>query len=127
MYREIETMEQNRFPIGTIVKARYTYGSEVQYWKLYKIIGYTATRVKFIEIETKSVYDDGKDGPHYYDAPRHCEPVMYFGQYNEVGDPKTKSYKFSTYDGEMRFSPEEFYYVCGEYKPGEYLEEYNYH
>jgi len=120
-------MNQNRFPIGTIVKAKYTYGSEVQYWKLYKIIGYTNTRVKFIEVETKTVYDDGKTGPHYYSDPRHCEPVLYFGKYNEVGESKTKSFKFSNYNGEMYFSPEEFYYTCGEYKPGEYLEEYNYH
>ena len=120
-------MEQERFPIGAIVKAKYTYGGEVQYWKLYKILGYTNTRVKFVEIETKSVYDDGKSGPHYYDAPRHREPVMYFGKYNEVGDVRTRAYKFSKYDGEMTFSPEEFYYVTGLYKSDDYLEEYNYH
>lgn len=120
-------MEQVKFPVGTIVKAKYTYGGEVQHWKLYKILGYTNTKVRFIEIESKDIYDDGKTGPHYYDDPRHCEPVMYFGEYNEIGEPHLRSYKFSKYNGEMYFSPEEFYYTDGEYKPGEYLESYNYH
>ena len=112
-------------PVGTIVAARYTYGDEIQLWKFYKILGYTNTRVRFQEIEHKTVYDDGKTGPHYYSDPRHCIPVQVDGEYKMIGPIRTKSYKILT-SGTMCFHPEEFYAVYGAWN-GEPLEEYNYH
>ena len=119
-------MDEKKLPVGTIMAARYTYGGETQLWKFYKILGYTPTKVRLIEIEGKTVYDDGKTGPHYYDDPRHCIPVEYFGRYNEIGVPFLRKYRFSKYDGEMCVTPEEFYYASGAWD-GKPLEEYNYH
>lgn len=119
-------MQNKLLPVGTILAAKYTYGSETQLWKFYKILGYTATRVRLVEIQSKTTYDDGKSGPHYYDAPRHCAPVMRFGKYDEIGIPFLKKYRFSTYTGEMCVSPEELYHAHGAWS-GKPLEEYNYH
>ena len=115
-----------KLPVGTIVAAYHTYGGESLFWKFYKIVGYTEKRVKFQELDDITTYDDGLDGPHYYNDPKHCQPKLDAnGDYIPVGPVKTKNFKILS-DGTFCFRPEEFYIAFDAWN-GEPLETYNYH
>lgn len=118
------TVPNGTLPVGTIVAAKYE-TCETLYWKFYVITGYTAKRVEIKKIESKITYDDGVDGPHYYDAPKHTQPVITNGFANPIEGAKRVSYKI-TDSGVMCFNPEQFYRVRGAWN-GEPLETYNYH
>lgn len=103
----------NTLPIGTVIMAKYTYGGEILHWKFYAILGYTRTKVKIQEIDSLTTYDDGKEGPHYYDAPKHIQPVIDTHNHATlVGKPKLVNYKVSN-DGKMTCNPEEYYRYIG--------------
>lgn len=118
------TVPEGALPIGTIVAAKYE-NCETLYWKFYVITGYTAKRVEIREIKSKVTYDDGVDGPHYYDAPKHTQPIITNGFADVIGAAKKVSYEI-TDSGIMRFSPEPFYRVSEAWS-GEPLETYNLH
>lgn len=118
------TVPNGALPVGTIVAAKYE-TCETLYWKFYTITGYTAKRVEIREIESKVTYDDGVEGPHYYDAPKHTQPVVTNEYAKAIEGAKRVSYKI-TDSGVMCFSPEQFYRVRGAWN-GKPLETYNYH
>ena len=111
--------------IGNVLAARYTYGDEILNWRFYIICGYTAKRVKIQRIEDVTTYDDGLEGPHYYDAPKHIQPVIVDGKAIPIDEPKNISYKILS-DGTFCVHPEPFYTSYGVWT-GEPLEKYNLH
>ena len=116
-----------RLPIGTIVYARYTYGGETCLYHFYRIEGYTEKSVRITRLETETVYDDGKKGPHYYNDPYHVRPKMIDGKY-AIDSRLYKSLRklYTNSRGEMKFKPEEFLSYQGPWD-GQPLEAYNYH
>lgn len=116
-----------KLPIGTIVYARYTYNGETCFHHFYRIEGYTEKGVRITRLQTETVYDDGKVGPHYYDDPYHERPKKIDGKYvidTDIYKSLRKIYTNSR--GEMRFKPEEFFSYQGVWD-GKPLEAYNYH
>ena len=113
----------NTLPVGTIITAKFTYGSEILHFKFYAIIGYTPKKVRIQEVESVSTYDN--EGPHYYDSPMHIRPVVDEDNCAILkGTSKLVNYKFE--NGKMTFKPEEFYRFVGPWK-GESLAIYNLH
>ena len=116
----------NSLPIGTVTVAKYTYGSEILHYKFFTIVGYTAKKVRIQELDTITTYDDGKEGPHYYDDPKHIQPALDTqGRAYPVGESKLVNYKISE-KGTMTFKPEEFYRYNGVWE-GKPLEVFNLH
>lgn len=111
--------------VGRILAAKYFYGDEILTWKFYIVRGYTAKRVKIQELKTITTYDDGLKGPHYYDAPKHIQPVIVDGYVTTCGDIKNISYKLLS-DGTFCVHPEPYYTSYGVWN-GEPLEKYNLH
>lgn len=114
--------------VGDILSAKYTYGWECLFWKFFRVTRTTPSMVEIEELKGKTVYDDGKTGPHYYDDPRHYDLVR-----DSFGNPipedrgifglrKVKYLK----SGDPVVKPEEFYRSIGIWD-GKPLEEYNYH
>lgn len=119
------------FPIGAIIVASNTYGVEYLNYKFYRVLGYTAKRIRIQEVESLVTYDDEKSEPHRYTDPKHIRPVM--DEHNIpilIGSPKLVSYKVKGTPGTPTFSvrlrPEE-YYTCEGVWNGAPLEVYNYH
>ena len=116
----------NALPVGTVVVAKYTYGLEILHYKFFAIVGYTAKKVRIQELDALTTYDDGREGPHYYDDPKHIQPVVDTqGRAYPIGGSKLVNYKISE-EGKMSFKPEEFYRFNGVWN-GKPLEVYNLH
>lgn len=102
----------NTLPVGTIITARYTYGDEILHYKFYAITGYTPKKVRIKEVDSLVTYDDGKDGPHYYDAPKHIRPIIDKNNCAMlIGDSKLVNYTVE--NGRMSFKPAEYYMFAG--------------
>ena len=116
-----------RLPVGTVVYARTSYNGEFLHYHFYKIEGYTRNGVRITRIETETVYDDGKKGPHYYDDPYHVQPKTIEGKYVLDTDmwQVLRKIRWSS-NGEMRFRPEECFSYQGVWD-GQPLEAYNLH
>lgn len=111
-------------PVGSIIAAKFTYGSEVLDYKFYSIEGYTSKRVKVQEVECLTTYDDGIAGPHYFDAPRHCKPLYKGKEPVKIGPAKAVTY--SLMGDTMIIKPCPYYTSRGKWN-GEPLEVYNLH
>lgn len=109
-------------PVGSIIAAKFTYGSEVLEYKFYSIEGYTSKRVKVQEVECLTTYDDGIAGPHYFDAPRHCKPLYKGKEPVKIGPAKAVTY--SLIGDTMIIKPCPYYTSRGKWN-GEPLEVYN--
>lgn len=62
--------------VGDVLAAKYTYGDEILSWKFWYVTKVTSAMVEIAELKRKTVYDDGKTGPHYYDDPYHYQPEL---------------------------------------------------
>lgn len=111
-------------PVGSIIAAKFTYGSEVLGYKFYSIEGYTSKRVKVQEVECLTTYDDGIAGPRYFDAPRHCKPLYRGKEPVKIGPAKAVTY--SLMGDTMIIKPCPYYTSRGKWN-GEPLEVYNLH
>ena len=119
------------FSIGAIIVASNTYGNEYLNYKFYRVLGYTAKRIRIQEVQSLITYDDGKEGPHTYTAPKHIRPVIdRHGIPVLIGSSKLVNYKVKGTPGMSTFSvrlrPEEYYTCEGAWNEAP-LEIYNYH
>lgn len=114
--------------VGDILAAKYTYGWECLLWEFFRVVRTTPSMVEIEQLKGKTVYDDGKTGPHYYDDPRHYDLVR-DAEGNPVVDTNgihgKRKVKY-TKSGVPVVKPEDFYCSRGIWD-GKPLESYNYH
>lgn len=109
---------------GSIIAAKFTYDSEILGYKFYSVEGYTAKRVKVQEIECITTYDDGLEGPHYFNAPQHCQPLYRDKKPVKIGPVKAVTYNLI---GDTMITKPCPYYTSRGKWGGKPLEVYNLH
>ncbi len=115
-------MTKGQLPEGTIIAAKYTYGDEILHYKFYQIVSYSTKRVRIVRLRDIVTYDDGMPGPHYFNDPKHIQPLEPY-----EWDEASKSVSYQVNDqGYMVIRPEEYYRSVGDWD-GNPLEIYNLH
>ena len=123
-------MANKELKVGDVLAAKYTYGDEVLLWDFWYVMKTTATMVEICKLKSKTVYDDGLEGPHYYDDPYHLQPALVQDKdgnwcYMLEGKVIRRKVKYNS-AGEPVVVPEEFWRSCGVWD-GRPLSGYNLH
>lgn len=120
-------MNTQKLEVGDILAAKYTYGGECLHWKFFKVLKVTDSTVTIVAIKSETLYDDGKKGPHYYDAPRYQYPLFDRDGKYAVDDeaPIRRKIKYSS--SGLPIVKIDYWYTARGTWNGKPLESYNYH
>lgn len=123
-------MANKELKVGDVLAAKYTYGDEILSWKFWYVTKITSTMIEIAELKRRRVYDDGKEGPHYYDAPYHYQPELTQNSkgewcYTLTGARHRRKVTYTSY-GEPIVKTEEYWKAIGTWD-GRPLPGYNLH
>lgn len=83
----VDSEGKQKLEVGDIIAAKSTYSWEFLHYTFYKVIKATASMVVLDEVESETIYDDGKKGPHCYDDSYCVAPKMVDGHFILINNP----------------------------------------